>query len=79
MDRQSYNRIYNEAGEGYNPYPKKTSVTPNWIIALGKRDSLMSRLSYISTDDTQYAETQRQLAEAEKTLLEAKKLAGLED
>lgn len=76
--RTTYNNLYNEGGEGYNPYKKQAESTePRWSILDSKRDRLIRIMNGTSMQDSRYAELGKELAavEAEIKIEEEKKNA----
>ena len=64
----AYNNLYNEGGEGYNPYPKHVETPEPLIWQLrGKRDRILHIMESVSTADARYAQL-----EAEKEAIEVK-------
>lgn len=60
----AYNNLYNEGGEGYNPYPREieTSDEPEWSRLMDRRDKVERIMDATSIDSPRYAELERELA-----------------
>lgn len=60
-----YNNTYNEGGEGYNPYNRRTPAQtgePEWSKLSGKIDRLLKRLESVSTEDSDYDAIEAEIA-----------------
>lgn len=71
--RKEYNDLFNEGGEGYNPYPKKRAAIPQWVILSNVRDRILRVIAGVSINDPRYTELTAELAAVEIKLAAAKK------
>ena len=72
MNRARYNNLYNEGGEGYNPYKTTESLPPAsiqaYMVAMGKRDKLQDKLAYGDLTAQERDDVTAQLHQAQAAL-----------